>query len=302
MNASAFIAFYFTFGVFIMGPYIIIFLLCLAATLLLVFFLKYQNNNIVISEYAFDSPILPKEWDGKKILQISDLHNHLFGKCQSLLIDKIHATSPDFIFISGDLIDKRRTDYNDIDIALTLIRQIVNIAPVIFSPGNHEHISPCYAYLREKLIEYGVIVLDNKLIYLYSKSEKIAVSGVEDISFLGEPDTDAHKDEFKEILKSVKCRDESFNILISHRPDLIDIYSESGYDLVFSGHAHGGQFRFPLIGGIYSPHQGLFPKYTSGFYRNGSTVMLVSRGLGNSRFPFRLFNFPELNILTFSKK
>lgn len=88
-----------------------------------------------------------------------------------------------------------------------------------------------------------------------------------------------------------------FNILLSHRPELLNVYKEFKIDLAFSGHAHGGQMRIPLLGGILSPNQGFFPKYSEGIYREGSTSMAVSRGLGNSLFPFRVFNHPELVVV-----
>jgi predicted MPP superfamily phosphohydrolase len=68
-------------------------------------------------------------------------------------------------------------------------------------------------------------------------------------------------------------------------------------DLVLSGHAHGGQFRLPFVGGLFAPNQGFFPEYDSGLYTDGQTQMIVSRGVGNSRFPVRFNNRPEVILI-----
>lgn len=109
--------------------------------------------------------------------------------------------------------------------------------------------------------------------------------------------------QFEYKLEELKLgQNDKYNILISHRPELIKLYSKYEYDLVFSGHAHGGQFRIPFIGGIYAPMQGLFPKYTSGVIEEGKTKLVVSRGLGNTTIPIRVFNQPEVvNIILKNK-
>ena len=101
----------------------------------------------------------------------------------------------------------------------------------------------------------------------------------------------------KYILADLVDEDDGYTLLLSHRPELFDAYVQAGADLVFSGHLHGGQFRLPFIGGLVGPGQGLFPKYDAGMYTQQSTTMVVSRGLGNSIFPFRVNNRPELVIV-----
>jgi predicted MPP superfamily phosphohydrolase len=93
------------------------------------------------------------------------------------------------------------------------------------------------------------------------------------------------------------ARGEDYTVLLSHRPELFDVYVQNGVDLVLSGHAHGGQFRVPFLGGLVAPNQGLFPQYDGGVYKSGKTTMIVSRGIGNSAFPFRINNRPELVIV-----
>lgn len=113
----------------------------------------------------------------------------------------------------------------------------------------------------------------------------------------GKPKAEIHKVVAAK-LKALKGQTEGYTVLLSHHPELFELYAESGYNLVFCGHAHGGQIRLPFIGGIISPNQGLFPKYTAGIYRKGDTKMVVSRGLGNSAFPLRINNFPEIVKIT----
>ena len=98
-------------------------------------------------------------------------------------------------------------------------------------------------------------------------------------------------------LQALKGDKDAYTILLSHRPELFDIYVKSGVDLVLSGHAHGGQFRLPFLGGLVAPNQGLFPEYDSGLYTSGNTNMIVSRGIGNSIIPIRFNNRPEVVLL-----
>ena len=105
----------------------------------------------------------------------------------------------------------------------------------------------------------------------------------------------------KNVLKRLTKGSTNFKILLSHRPERFDLYSDSNVHLVFSGHAHGGQFRLPWIGGLVAPDQGLFPKLTEGIHTRKDTSMIISRGLGNSVIPLRLFNRPELIVVTLSK-
>ena len=117
---------------------------------------------------------------------------------------------------------------------------------------------------------------------------------------LCDPDfTDADKIEQNGVLDKWLgeiVNDDSFTVLLSHRPEAFDIYADHGIDVVFCGHAHGGQFRLPFIGGLYAPNQGFFPKYDAGVYNKGNTSMVVSRGIGNSVIPIRVNNRPELVI------
>ena len=200
--------------------------------------------------------------------------------------------------ITGDLIDSRRTNRTNLEAALHFARKATQIAPVYYVTGNHEALSPQYSELKAGLEEAGVILLEDKAIQLEQVGEKITLIGLSDPSFTI-PD-----DRLGEVPAMIRTKldrladpeEGSYTILLSHRPELFDVYAASQIDLVFSGHAHGGQFRLPWIGGLVAPNQGLFPQYDAGLYTSGSTQMFVSRGIGNSIIPLRFNNRPEIVV------
>lgn len=258
----------------------------------IILFLYYQNNNIEITKINIESEEIPSSFEGYKILQVSDLHNKKYRNNHKDLVDKTKELQPDIIVITGDLIDSRRTDVN---VATNYIKQIKDIAPIYYVSGNHESRVDEYTMLKEQLIENGVTILDNKSEEITINNESITISGVDDIDFY-ENQNSNYEEEIKNDIKNLLSNSKTeFNILLSHRPELVDLYK--GFDLVYSGHAHGGQFRLPFIGAVFAPDQGFNPEYTEGLYELEDSKMIVSRGLGNSIFPFRLFNQPEL-VLT----
>lgn len=253
-------------------------LLCMGAA-----FLYWQDNDIVINRMQVSHPGLPKEFQGYRILQISDLQNKPFGNQQRYLIKKIKKVDADVIFITGDLLDANRTNLED---AMDLIRQIIPVAPIYYVSGNHEFRSGMYEELLLQLQMAGVHILDNDIAKLEINKSNIKLIGLADIR--------ANKN-YKFVLRKLrrKCKND-FTILLSHRPEIFSLYVQQKIHLAFTGHAHGGQIRLPFIGGLFSPNQGFLPKYTTGVYNEEDTKMIVSRGLGNSRFPFRIGNQPEL--------
>ncbi|MBO5150086.1 MAG: metallophosphoesterase [Anaerotignum sp.] len=266
---------------------------CICGGLLLAAFLYWQDNGLMLTKMTYEGDV-PKAFDGYKILQVADLQNKVFGRDQAPLLKKINASSPDIIVITGDLLD-RHEGRTDVDSAMGFIQEIKNIAPVYFVSGNHEHQSGEWDILLEELIEAGVTVLDNGKSILEKDGETITVLGLADKS------VNQHYDKMLHTLMA--GQEDSFNILLSHRPELFETYVKENIDLAFTGHAHGGQIIIPFLRqGIFAPHQGFFPKYTEGMHEKDGTVMVVSRGLGNSSFPFRIFNRPELIEVTLTSK
>ena len=268
-------------------------------SIILFAFFNWQNNSIIISEMVFKNDTIPESFNGYKILQISDLHNKEFGSKQNKILAKIEKINPDIIVITGDLIDSNNTN---IDIAMELINGAINIAPIYYVYGNHEAWSGSYDDLKSNLENSGVVVLDNQKIEVFNDSDSIDIIGLADTAFI-ESDWLEYggNAETKNLLNTLTEGSTNFKILLSHRPELFDIYSNSNLNLIFSGHAHGGQFRLPFIGGLIAPDQGFFPKLTEGIHTSNDTSMIISRGLGNSIIPVRILNRPELIVVTLSK-
>lgn len=261
----------------------------------------WQNNSIVITQTDFVNDKIPDAFDQYKIVQISDLHNKLFGANQEKLLNKVRIEKPDIIVVTGDLVDQRK--YN-LEKSMLFIKGAVKIAPVYYVSGNHEAWSGNYETIKKSLIDAGVIVLDNAEFVISRGDATIKLLGVSDPDFLTssylEGTNTTILDETFNLWSEGDAKD--FKILLSHRPELFDLYSAAKMDLVFSGHAHGGQIRLPFVGGLVAPDQGFFPKYASGSFTEGSTTMFVSRGLGNSIVPQRLFNRPEIVVVMLKSK
>lgn len=276
-------------------PKILIFLIIL---IILISFLYFENNSIQITKKELYSSKVPKGFEGFKIIQISDLHSKVFGRNNKDLIEKIKDEKPHIIVITGDLVDRRR--YNE-DKSLDFIDAIKDLCPIYYVTGNHEAWSGKFSSLERKLKERQVNVLRNDKLVVSKGGDYINILGVDDPAFNTKDYSEAYKDFeiTKNALKSMEYdKEREFNILLSHRPELFDIYEEAGIDLVFAGHAHGGQINIPFIGGVIAPNQGFFPKYYKGAYNENNTTMIVSRGLGNSVAPQRLFNRPEIILMT----
>lgn len=252
-------------------------------------FCWWQNNGLMVTRVDYVSAEIPGEFRDYRIAQVSDLHNKEFGKGNARLLDKLKKLQPDIIVVTGDLIDSGNTN---IDVAVSCVRQMADIAPVYFVSGNHEFNSGQYAALKVELAAAGAQVLDNAGVILKREGEQIALLGLADPGF-----REYASDFARELADLAAEYPEMFTILLSHRPEEMEVYASCDIDLVFAGHAHGGQFRLPFLGGLVAPNQGLFPKYTSGLYQLENTSMVVSRGLGNSIIPLRLFNRPELVLV-----
>jgi len=262
-------------------------------------FCIWQNNSITITESDYINSKIPEEFNNFKIAHISDLHNKEFGENQEYILSKLKSIAPDVIVITGDLIDRRRFN---LDKAMTFVEGAVEIAPVFYVSGNHEAWSGKYDEIVKRLKDVGVYILDDDVNKLFIEDDSILIFGVKDPDFLTSSyiegtDITAMKEQLEKY-----SRYKGFKILLSHRPELFDLYCESSIDLIFTGHAHGGQFRIPFIGGLVAPDQGLFPKYTSGSYNKDISTMFVSRGLGNSIIPLRIFNRPEIVVVNLKTK
>lgn len=263
--------------------------------LILIIYTIWSNSALMVSTVNISSDRIPSVFSNFRIAQVSDLHNTEFGEGNTKLIEILSKLKPDIIVITGDVIDARHTD---IEIALDFVKGAVPIAPVYYVTGNHEANCSQYDQLKTGLEMAGVTILEDEALQLECDGEILTLIGISD------PDFTIKGDIFNEVPGMVKAKlnsliddNNNYMILLSHRPELFETYVCCGVDLVLSGHAHGGQFRLPYIGGIVAPNQGLFPKYDSGLYTDGITNMVVSRGLGNSIIPFRFNNRPEVILV-----
>lgn len=266
--------------------------LILAAVLcILTVWTIWGNTALQLHTYTVTSARLPDALKGYRIAQVSDLHNTELGERNEKLLRLLQECEPDLIAITGDMIDSRRTD---VEAALRFAEAAVQIAPCYYVSGNHEARTTAYIALRDGLRALGVQVLENERLTIEKGAASFSLVGLSDPAF---KDCDVPEDRMFADWEQLEDESGAYTVLLSHRPELFSFYVDCGVDLVLTGHAHGGQIRLPLIGGLLAPNQGILPKYDAGAFTEGATTMIVSRGIGNSVFPVRFNNRPELLLI-----
>ena len=255
-------------------------------------FFWWSNHSLQIQSFTYSSQRLPVGFDGCVIVQISDLHGAQFGENNRDLLAEVRSARPDYIFLTGDLQDQYRETPRTYSIGLG--RALAQIAPTYFITGNHEWAFSDVRDLKRGLAEAGVTVLTNEFVPLERNGDQILLAGIDD------PNGFADQKTPEELAAEVRALEgDPFWLLLAHRNNYFeDVYSRLGADLVISGHGHGGLIRLPFTDGLVSVERTFFPSYTAGFYEVNGEDLFVSRGLGNSGRTFRLFNRPELVILT----
>lgn len=265
-------------------------------------FLYKEDKNIGITHRTLIHENIPKSFDGYKIIHVSDFHNAYFGRRSKHLLKMIEDIKGDVILMTGDIIDRRTPNLKR---AVHFINGMTNILPTYFVTGNHEAHYKQWLRLKAEIDHSKMNNISNKIIKLEKDNEAINLAGINDPWFFGHEDNPYVYQYFKaQLIQTVMPlrHDDAFTVLMAHRPELFNIYSVLPVDLVLSGHAHGGQIRIPYVKGLYSPHQGILPKYSEGVHKKYGTTLSISRGLGNSRFPFRVFNHPEIVVITLKKE
>lgn len=268
----------------ILLPLLLLLLLILTGS-----YLYWGNTSLQTTDFTVTNKKIPVAFQDFTIVQISDLHNTRFGSKQQRLLKTVAQQQPDIIVITGDFFDSYHTD---LEPSMEFINGAIDIAPIYYVPGNHEARRPeQYAQLKEYMKTAGVIILDNKCSRIEKDNSAIQLCGINDPNFFNSS-SQSLLTELHQLTDNVT----DYTILLAHRPNL-RLYAQANVQLVLSGHAHGGQFRF-LQKGLIAPNQGLLPEYTSGLYKLDNVQMIVSRGLGNSIIPMRVNNRPEIVSIT----
>lgn len=261
------------------------------------FYLYGQNNFLETNTYDIYNYNIPEELKDFKICHISDVHNVKSKTLVEDIVRSVKKEEPNIIAITGDLVDAHRTD---IGAALDFVEKLKDVAPIYYVTGNHEAgIKERYKELRKGLIDLGVNVLENKTVIMKYNGLDINIVGINDMNMQRLGFNGATRRINRE-LDLANYNIDNYTILLAHRPEHLDIYKTRNIDLVLSGHFHGGQIR--LFGqGFMSPDRTWFPEYTAGVKTKEETTMVLSRGIGNSLFPFRINNQPELVIVNLKK-
>lgn len=276
------------------------------------------NQRIFITTYEVVDEKIPQSFDGYRIVQVTDVHSIRSKQQSDILYNKIEQESPDLIVITGDLVDSNwYTKENDALKSgesdkmagwdtLDFIKRLTANYPVYLVYGNHEMIllddvrnNP----FKVGMEEAGVVILNNNGVEISRDGESIYLLGIQDPATLYKDhdyvEYDNHTDRINAMMENVMALREKdlYTVVLSHRPEYFEEYKKYDADLYLTGHAHGGQIRLPIIGGMYAPGQGVFPKYTSGMLSEDDTTMIIGRGLGNAVKVPRIFNPPELNVV-----
>ena len=255
-------------------------------------FLWWSNRSLQVDRFTYASPRLPAGFDGCVVVQLSDLHGAIFGENNQDLVDAVRAENPDYIFLTGDLLDRyRRTPQS---YAVDLGRAMAAIAPTYFVTGNHEWALPDVPGLKAQLEEAGVTVLSNEFTTLERNGDAIVLAGIDDPN--GPYDQKTPEELSGEIHAALG---DPYVLLLAHRNEYYQVYGQCGFDLTLCGHVHGGLIRLPFTDGLVdNTRRRFFPTHTAGLYPlDGGGTLMVSRGLGNGGISFRLFNRPHLPVI-----
>ena len=271
------------------------FLLFLALAVLAALFLRWDNTALQTTYFDPAFADLPEGFDGCRIAVLSDLHGAEFGENNQELFTAVAQESPDYIVYLGDLEDHYRGPAAGY--AETVAAGLTAIAPTYYVTGNHEWGIGDVPALKETLAAHGVSVLSNQFVPLERNGDIIVLAGIDD------PNGYADQKTPEEVAAEVYAAyGDPFWVLLAHRNNLFTPqYSLLGADLVVSGHGHGGIIRLPFTDGLLSTDRTFFPSYTAGLYEENGSCLFVTRGLGNSGPTFRLFNRPEVAVLTLHK-
>ncbi|MCH5212558.1 MAG: metallophosphoesterase [Oscillospiraceae bacterium] len=263
----------------------------------ILFAVKGLDDRLETTHYIIESDKIPEGFDGFRIVQVSDLHASVVPG----ITEEIRGETPDIIVMTGDLVHDR----GSYDPGILLSERLMQIAPVYNVTGNHDLYRTDYTKYQNELDNTGVITLHDQSVTIMRNASEITLSGIED------PFSEDGNTIEQNIRTSIKTLPETdnYHILLFHRANHMDLLKNNGFDLVLSGHMHGGQIRLPNGRGVCAPKSSwgsdsplLFPKYFGGHYRYKNMDMIVNRGIGNPMIVPRLFNRPELTVIILKYK
>jgi len=284
----------------ILGILSILVIVCLAIVMIISYF---ENHKLTVTKFHIEDKRIPEAFDGYHIVHLSDLHNAEFGTDNEQLIGVIKQLKPDIILITGDMIVGKPD--TDVTTAVKVTNALCQIAPVYYSMGNHE--------LRVSLYEnvYGDMWQQflggiSEDVHLLLDEKSTIIKGNDSIQLYGLSLTPAlykrlkHTPMPEDYLTTLfgECDNQGYHIFMAHNPDYFPDYAAWGANLTLSGHVHGGMIRIPILGGALSPMIHFFPKYDKGLFENNGKYMILSGGLGNHTFKFRVNNLPEVVFIT----
>lgn len=258
--------------------------ICLVLAIV-IYVLTGLNNNpraliYTVESSKIDNPV--------RIAVVSDLHSSYYGENQHEITEIIDIYNPDAIMFTGDIIDDELPEDN----AVIFMEYVCDKYDCYYVTGNHEEWSQRPDEIKANVSDMGITVLSDEIKEVEINQNIIDVIGMNDPAY-------STNDEVLTTLRHLDNgkSDDHLSILLSHRPNYAQYYKQFSFDLILSGHMHGGQWRVPgIINGLYAPGHFLFPKYCGGLYNlNDQTQMVVSRGLALDSTPIpRLHNRPEI--------
>lgn len=275
---------------------ILILVAALTLSVLTVQSIKECETELTVVQYELETELT----EPIRIVQLTDLHSHVFGTDNDILAALVLQQNPDLVVMTGDMMDKQ--DENA-DVVCSLIRQLSPHVPVWFGYGNHESewMDQNGSDLTPVLEEAGAHVLDCSFQDLQLKNQQIRLGGYHGYyrqpgMYEVTPEQRQAELDFAQAFENTQ----RFKLLLCHIPTA---WLDWGYidqfpvDLVLTGHYHGGQIRIPYLGGLYAPYIGLFPPYTEGMFVGQTAACVLSRGLGSSPGIPRINNLPEITVI-----
>lgn len=251
------------------------------------------DNRLQITAYELYDSRIPQAFDGCVIAQLSDLHCQVFGKNQTALIDAVKSGNPDYIMLTGDIMDAYIRDYDSIE---ALFAGLAEIAPVYAVSGNHEvAFKDGWQEMRLLYKKHGVTFLNDESTVIQKGGASLFIFGSDDR---------VYRDSGKAAKYIPKVDENTFGILLYHRANFFEAVRDFGYALVLSGHTHGGLIRIPFAGGAITPDGKLDirQKYDGGMYTENGSTLVSNRGLAPSHGIPRIFNRPEVVFVTLRVK